>query len=135
LPKLIFLHDRFNTKFLEFNPENYQKLKHRYLERINSVIDYTNDSKVCRQVQLLMYFNEFNFNDCGHCDVCISKRPKDFEKVKIKIVEIIKAQPLTLEDLKEKMVSVSDETWIKAFNELVDDGKVLEHEGVFYLKK
>jgi ATP-dependent DNA helicase RecQ len=135
LPKLIFIQDRVNTKFLEFNPENYQKLKQRYLERINSVIDYTNEDKVCRQVQLLIYFNEFNYSDCGHCDVCISKRPKDFEKVKAKIVDIIKAQPMTLNDLKEKMSSVNDETWVKAFNELVDDGRILEHETVFYLKK
>ncbi len=135
LPKLIFIQDRVNTKFLEFNPENYQKLKQRYLERINSVIDYTNEDKVCRQVQLLIYFNEFNYSDCGHCDVCISKRPKDYEKVKAKIVDIIKAQPMTLNDLKEKMKSVNDETWVKAFNELVDDGRILEHETVFYLKK
>jgi ATP-dependent DNA helicase RecQ len=135
LPKLIFIQDRVNTKFLEFNPENYQKLKQRYLERINSVIDYTNEDKVCRQVQLLIYFNEFNYSDCGHCDVCISKRPKDFEKVKAKIVDIIKVQPMTLNDLKEKMKSVNDETWVKAFNELVDDGRILEHETVFYLKK
>ena len=135
LPKLIFIQDRVNTKFLEFNPENYQKLKQRYLERINSVIDYTNEDKVCRQVQLLIYFNEFNYSDCGHCDVCISKRPKDYEKVKAKIVDIIKAQPMTLNDLKEKMKSVNDETWVKAFNELVDDGRILEHETIFYLKK
>ena len=135
MPKLIFIQDRVNTKFLEFNPENYLKLKHRYLERINAVIDYTNENKVCRQVQLLMYFNEFNYNDCGHCDVCISKRPKDFEKTKLKIIEIIKTQPLSLEALKEKMTSVNNETWVKAFNELVDDGKVIEHETIFYLKK
>ncbi len=135
LPKLIFLQDRVNTKYLEFNPDNYLKLKQRYLERINSVIDYTNEDKICRQVQLLIYFNEFNYSDCGHCDVCISKRPKDFEKVKTKIQEILKKDALTLVDLKEKMRSVNDDTWVKAFNELVDDGKVSEHDGVFYVKK
>lgn len=135
LPKLIFVQDRVNTKFLEFNPENYQKLKQRYLERINAVIDYTKEDKICRQVQLLMYFNEFNYSDCGHCDVCISKRPKDYEKVRQKILDVLKAQAMSLEDLKEKMSSVNDESWIKAFNELVDDGKISEHEGVFYVKK
>ncbi|MBA2612381.1 MAG: RecQ family ATP-dependent DNA helicase [Bacteroidetes bacterium] len=135
LPKLIFLQDRVNTKYLEFNPENYKKLKQRYLERINAVINYTKENNICRQVQLLMYFNEFNYNDCGHCDVCISKRPKDFEKVKAKMIEILKAQASTLEDLKEQMYSVNDETWIKAFNELVDDGRVLQHEDIFYVKK
>ena len=135
LPKLIFVQDRVNTKFLEFNPENYQKLKQRYLERINAVIDYTKEDKVCRQVQLLIYFNEFNYSDCGHCDVCINKRPKDYEKVRNKILTAIKEKPMSLEDLKEKMTSVNDETWIKAFNELVDDGNISEHEGVFYIKK
>ncbi len=134
LPKLIFVQDRVNTKYLEFNPDNYKKLKQRYLERINAVIDYTKEDKVCRQVQLLMYFNEFNYSDCGHCDVCISKRPKDYEKVKAKMLEILKAQASTLEDLKEQMYSVNDETWIKAFNELVDDGRVLQHEDIFYVK-
>ncbi len=135
LPKMIFLQDRVNTKYLEFNPENYQKLKQRYLERINAVIDYTKEDKICRQVQLLMYFNEFNYSDCGHCDVCISKRPKDYEKVRKKILDVVKAQAMSLEDLKEKMTSFNDETWIKAFNELVDDGNISEHEGVFYVKK
>ncbi|MDP1802213.1 MAG: ATP-dependent DNA helicase RecQ [Bacteroidota bacterium] len=134
LPKLIFVQDRVNTKYLEFNPENYKKLKQRYLERINAVIDYTKEDQVCRQVQLLMYFNEFNYSDCGHCDVCISKRPKDYEKVKAKMLELLKAQASTLEDLKEQMYSVNDETWIKAFNELVDDGMISQHEDIFYVK-
>lgn len=134
LPKLIFVQDRVNTKYLEFNPENYKKLKQRYLERINAVIDYTKEDQVCRQVQLLMYFNEFNYSDCGHCDVCISKRPKDYEKVKAKMLELLKAQASTLEDLKEQMYSVNDETWIKAFNELVDDGRISQHEDIFYVK-
>ncbi len=135
LPKLIFLQNRVNSKYLEFNPENYQKLKQRYLERINAVIDYTKEDKVCRQVQLLIYFNEFNYTDCGHCDVCINKRPKDYEQIRNKILDVIKDTPMSLEDLKEKMISVNDETWIKAFNELVDDGKISEHETVFYVKK
>lgn len=133
LPKLVFMQDRINTKFLEFNPENYHKLKENYLEKINSVIDYTNNDKLCRQVQLLMYFNEFNYSDCGHCDVCISKRPKDYETVKTKIISILQTSQHSLEDLKEKMKSNNSETWIKAFNELIDDGVILVDEDIYYL--
>ncbi|MGZ3901009.1 MAG: RecQ family ATP-dependent DNA helicase [Bacteroidia bacterium] len=135
LPKLIFLQDRVNTKFLEFDPENYFKLKELYLEKINAVIDYTNNDKVCRQVQLLMYFNEHNYSDCGYCDVCLSKKPKGYEKVKAKIKDTIKARPMSLSDLKDKMISSSDEVWIKAFNELIDDGVLEERDDVFYLVK
>ncbi|MGZ3918834.1 MAG: RecQ family ATP-dependent DNA helicase [Bacteroidia bacterium] len=135
LPKLIFLQDRVNTKFLEFDPENYFKLKELYLEKINAVIDYTNNDKVCRQVQLLMYFNEHNYSDCGYCDVCLSKKPKGYEKVKAKIKDTIEARPMSLSDLKDKMISSSDEVWIKAFNELIDDGVLEERDDVFYLVK
>ena len=60
LPKLFFNQDRINGKYLEFNPNNYYHLKQRYSERIQSVIDYTENDKLCRQVQLLMYFNEID---------------------------------------------------------------------------
>ncbi|MCE3228450.1 MAG: ATP-dependent helicase [Bacteroidetes bacterium] len=133
LPKLIFLQDRVDAKFLEFNPENYHKLKELYLEKINAVIDYTNNDKLCRQVQLLMYFNEHNYSDCGYCDVCLSKKPKGFEKVKKKIKDVVKNKPMSLLDLKEEMKSTNDEVWVKAFNELVDDGNLKEEEGIFYL--
>lgn len=128
LPKLVFMQDRIQTKYLEFNPENYHKLKTQYLERINSVIAYTDNDQLCRQVQLLMYFNEFNYVDCGHCDVCIAKRPKDYEAVKLKLMGILKNKRLSLEQIKEGMKMHNDDTWIKAFNELVDDGIVQENE-------
>jgi ATP-dependent DNA helicase RecQ len=135
LPKLVFIQNRIHGKYLEFNPENYHKLKEQYQERINSVIAYTNNNELCRQVQLLMYFNEFNYNDCGHCDVCISKRPKDYEKVKNKILSVLKNTHLSLEQIGEKMKGNNDETWIKAFNELIDDGIIRGEEEVYYLRK
>ncbi len=135
LPKLVFMQDRIQTKYLELNPENYHKLKAQYLERINSVIDYTDNDQLCRQVQLLMYFNEFNYSDCGHCDVCISKRPKDYEKIKSKILSLLKNKTLVLEQIKENMKNNTDETWIRAFNELVDDGMVKEGEEGYSLTR
>ncbi|MBI2720877.1 MAG: RecQ family ATP-dependent DNA helicase [Bacteroidetes bacterium] len=134
LPKLIFLQDRVNIKFIEFNPENYFRLKQLYLEKINAVIDYTNNDELCRQVQLLIYFNEFNYSDCGYCDVCLAKKPKGFEKVKQKIIALFKKESFTLQQLKTRMTSVNDETWIGAFNELVDDGILIQNEDTFNLR-
>jgi ATP-dependent DNA helicase RecQ len=135
LPKIIFLQNRVNAKYLEFNPENYQKLKQRYLDRINSVINYSNENNICRQTQLLIYFNEINYTDCGYCDVCLSKRPKDYDNIKHKLIEVLTEQPRSLNDLKEKMMAFSNETWVKALNELLDDGKIRENNSLFYLSK
>ena len=32
-PKLIFMNDRVQVKYMEFSPENYHKLKERHLQR------------------------------------------------------------------------------------------------------
>lgn len=134
IPKLIFLQDRVNIKQMEFNPDNYHKLKANSVLKIQSVINYTSNDKLCRQVQLLMYFNEFNHSPCSHCDVCISQKPKDLGKVKKKIIAILKSQTLSLEEIKKKMISVNDELWIKALNELIDDDLILENGSEYRLK-
>jgi ATP-dependent DNA helicase RecQ len=135
LPKIIFVQDRLNQKFLELSADNYHLLKERALERINSIIDFSNNNAICRQVQLLMYFNEFNYADCGHCDVCISKRPKDYESVKKKITVALRDHSLSLDQLRSRMTANNDETWIRAFNELIDDGVIVENESLFSLRK
>jgi ATP-dependent DNA helicase RecQ len=135
LPRLIFMQDRVNTKYLEFDPANYHRLKQRHLERMNAVIEYSNNNQLCRQVQLLMYFNEFNYSDCGHCDVCIAKRPKDYGRVKDLLLGHIGSGPVTLDELKGKMSRSNDQTWIKALNELVDDGVIEEKGNKYALKK
>lgn len=135
LPKLIFNQNRINGKYLEFNPNNYYHLKQRYLERIQSVIDYTDNDKLCRQVQLLMYFNEINYTDCGHCDVCINKRQIDFEKIKQQITQILTNNLYSLEQLNNQMTKFNSVSWIKIFNEMIDDGIIKSSEKGFYLNK
>lgn len=135
LPKLVFLENRIHAKYLELNPDNYHKLKQHYKERIESVISYTANDQLCRQVQLLMYFNEFNYSDCGHCDVCISGRPKDYEPVKNKLLSVLREARLSLDQLKENMKGCNEETWVRAFNELIDDGYVIEENAVYSLRR
>jgi ATP-dependent DNA helicase RecQ len=91
-----------------------------------------NENAVCRQVQLLTYFNEFNNSDCGYCDVCLSHKPKNYDVIKKRIIEVLNSQALTIEELKAAMSKYNDETWVKAFNELIDDG-VIKMNDRFYL--
>lgn len=132
LPKLNFVQHRVNPKYIEFDPENYEFLKQKHLQRIESVIAYVNNDKVCRQVQLLTYFNEFNNSDCGYCDVCLNKKPKNYDEIKKRIVDILRSQALTIEELKTNMARYNDDTWVKAFNELIDDG-VIKMDNKLYL--
>ena len=135
LPKLFFNQDRINGKYLEFNPNNYYHLKQRYSERIQSVIDYTENDKLCRQVQLLMYFNEIDYSNCGHCDVCINNRQKDLEKIKQQIIQVLTNNLYSLEQLNSHMKNLNSVSWIKIFNEMIDDGIIKSSEKGYYLNK
>ena len=135
LPKLFFNQDRINGKYLEFNPNNYYHLKQRYSERIQSVIDYTENDKLCRQVQLLMYFNEIDYTNCGHCDVCINNRQKDLEKIKQQIILVLTNNLFSLEQLNFHMKNLNSVSWIKIFNEMIDDGIIKSSEKGYYLNK
>ena len=135
LPKLFFNQDRINGKYLEFNPNNYYHLKQRYSERIQSVIDYTENDKLCRQVQLLMYFNEIDYSNCGHCDVCINNRQKDLEKIKQQITLVLTNNLFSLEQLNSHMKNLNSVSWIKIFNEMIDDGIIKSSEKGYYLNK
>ena len=135
LPKLFFNQDRINGKYLEFNPNNYYHLKQRYSERIQSVIDYTENDKLCRQVQLLMYFNEIDYTNCGHCDICINNRQKDLEKIKQQIIQVLTNNLYSLEQLNSHMKNLNSVSWIKIFNEMIDDGIIKLSEKGYYLNK
>lgn len=132
LPKLSFVQNRVNPKYIEFDPENYEFLKQKHLQRIESVIAYANNNMVCRQVQLLTYFNEFNNADCGYCDVCLNKKPKNYDDIKKRIMDVLRLQALTIDELKANMIKYNDDTWVKAFNELIDDG-VIKMDDKHYL--
>ncbi len=135
LPKIIFLENRINNKHIEINPKNYHTLKERYLERMNAVINYVDNNKVCRNIQLLIYFNEIDYTDCGYCDVCIANRPKDYSTIKSKIVTMIKKNPITIVQLKEKFQQYNLTTFVTAYNDLMDDGIIKESEGLIYKRK
>jgi ATP-dependent DNA helicase RecQ len=134
IPKLVFLQNRVHAKYLQLSPDNYKLLKEKAHEKMQAVLDYTNNNKICRQAQLLLYFNELNFSECGHCDVCIQKKSPDLDKLKKKISEILAKGPLSIEDMRTQMRSRKDETWVNALNELIDEGKVKETKSLLVLR-
>jgi len=51
----------------------YEERKARFENRIKAMIEYAEKDFVCRSRMLLIYFDEPDPKDCGHCDVCLKK--------------------------------------------------------------
>ncbi len=125
LPKLIFLQNRLNLKHHSISLINYPVLKQKTLSRINSVVAYVTETKICRSRLLLAYFNETEFKDCGYCDVCIEKHKIALttdtglsEQIKMEVM----AQTLTLEQTIKHFPSINTKRITSLINQMIDDG-------------
>ena len=72
-PYIRYMQRREDSEYLLFPPDVYDHLKKRYEERIHAIIAYTKAEKQCRSRLLLHYFGEEDSDDCGMCDICLSK--------------------------------------------------------------
>ena len=55
------------------------------LEKLRSIIEYVNNNKICRNIQLLNYFGEKNIKKCKTCDICFAENNQS-NKVDYKLI-------------------------------------------------
>ena len=72
-PFIIFTTSREENRFVSIPRTVYEERKKRFEKRIFSMVDYAEETDVCRSRMLLIYFGELSPDDCGHCDVCLKK--------------------------------------------------------------
>jgi ATP-dependent DNA helicase RecQ len=110
-PFIIYTSSREDIKFITIPQSVYEERKKRFSKRIHSIIDYTENSDVCRSRMLLVYFGETNSKDCGCCDVCLRKNESglsnwEYRLIGEKLEEAFKSQ--TTYRLNELVDSISE---------------------------
>ncbi|MBR3443580.1 MAG: RecQ family ATP-dependent DNA helicase [Bacteroidaceae bacterium] len=75
-PTITFRQPRIETERLYLSAQVYDDRKRDYEERISHIIDYVTNHDTCRSRMLLDYFGETAEEDCGQCDVCLSKKKR-----------------------------------------------------------
>ena len=73
IPAILYLTPRLDNDELRISHLIYEDRKARQEKRINAMIEYIDNDKECRLVQLLRYFGEELDHKCGKCDYCISR--------------------------------------------------------------
>jgi len=75
-PTLEFLINKMNTANIPFDNQQYYDRKKIIATQTESVINFIENDRECRSIQLLNYFGELNSQECEICDVCLSKKAK-----------------------------------------------------------
>ncbi|MBN1789011.1 MAG: RecQ family ATP-dependent DNA helicase [Bacteroidales bacterium] len=112
-PMVIFFEERLDEKSIYISKENYQTRKERYEERANAMLHYSLSRDKCRSQLLLEYFNEPGSPPCGECDICRIKnesalRQEDFNMLREDIQAVLALQPMTPEQLFERIPANRD---------------------------
>ncbi|MCK5705319.1 MAG: RecQ family ATP-dependent DNA helicase [Cyclobacteriaceae bacterium] len=73
-PQIAFITPRFDASKLPLNKQRLTDRRGVQKKKMEAMINYVEHSNQCRTGMILEYFNERNFQDCGHCDYCLDKK-------------------------------------------------------------
>lgn len=102
-PQLAFITPRYDALKLPLNRKRLQERRAIQKEKLLAMLNYVEDNNRCRTSMILEYFNEKNFEDCGHCDYCLNKKKSlsksDHQRIREIVHYELKKGPRLPEDL------------------------------------
>ncbi|MEN8139492.1 MAG: ATP-dependent DNA helicase RecQ [Bacteroidota bacterium] len=90
--KIKFLLPRNEKYIIGSISKSIETRNERLKNRIKAIINYAENSKECRNHQMLQYFDQKKGKECGLCDVCVSKKEKQIYSINIEkeIINLLK---------------------------------------------
>ncbi len=104
---LTFLVPREDDKTINIISREVEALNRKKLVQVNSVLKYIENSKTCRSIQLVTYFDETTATKCGICSVCkpqIARLTKaETRELAKKILALLEGEDLNSREISEKL--------------------------------
>lgn len=105
-PTLTFLHDRNADDSLLLDNKFLTARRNDYIEKLQAVLRYYQNTTVCRSSMLVRYFGEENPADCGICDICLIRKKTDFSagefnRITASVQQLLTTQKLSMGRLAE----------------------------------
>jgi ATP-dependent DNA helicase RecQ len=132
-PQIVLLQNRMYADNFTINASGYLKRKQNFEARIDAMINYIQSVLECRGKLIARYFNaDFN-HSCGICDNCINAKTiqlstEEFEKLSTRIIELLKANSLKIEQIFEALKGFNKEKVWKVIDYLVAEKKLVANK-------
>ena len=130
-PQILFLSEFVDTKHFGLSKENYYDRKKDAEERVKAVVDFVNNDRECRSVQLLRYFNEKTKKTCGRCDVCQRQALVPYDSIEEKLRTVMGEEELPVKEVLSRCDEFDESQVLDAIRFLVDNGVLqVEDDGM-----
>ena len=129
-PQLTFLTQRYDAGKLPLNFKRISERKTLTESKAKSMVEYSNQERICRTQFIQEYFGESTDRECGICDICIEKKKSDQpisteEKLKNLILETLaQTEGLREQELFNLIQKPTSSKNLAVLRKLIDQGRV-----------
>ena len=139
-PNIQYITERLDTKYFSLSDEVYKNRKDDAAKRIQAVIDFVNNNKDCRSVQLLRYFGENIKKQCGKCDVCSSKNQmnvnnSEYQDICESIIYELKENESDVYNVLNKINKYHEEKVLNTIRLMIDNNIIKDDNGILKYNK
>ncbi|MFD1294362.1 ATP-dependent DNA helicase RecQ [Lutibacter holmesii] len=123
--KLNFMVVREDAYTINRISKNIEKRNNLKYEKLKAVINFIQNKQTCRTIQLLTYFNETCKEQCGTCDVCISKNKTkvSLKSISEEILKTLQNQTLSSSEL-AAILNFTEEEILNSLKILLEQNKI-----------
>ena len=120
-PQIYFFTNRAPAQSLAVNPQHYLHRKQQYELRLETMLRYLDDAKICRSRFIAHYFGDFKTPACGICDICLGEKKQSldeemFKKIEQRIYKNIPEDGTTVKELLHHLHDIRKEHVWKVIN-------------------
>jgi len=124
---LTFLVPREDDKTINVISREVEALNQKKRSQVNAVLQYIDNTKTCRSVQLVSYFGETKAIPCGICSVCTFQHPRssknELHEIARNILLMLESERLTSREISEKL-TFTESNILKVLRLLMDAEKI-----------
>ena len=130
--RITFVLPRQDAERLPIDRMVLEARRNLHLRKMESIIQYAEQSQRCRMQLIQEYFDEITYSTCGICDVCIEKSKqlnstttKDYET---QIIYLLTNHAMSPEELEQQVAPKEKDLFVEVLREAVDAGQVYYDE-------
>ena len=128
-PQLTFTTVRHEASRLPLDVKQLQWRKNRDVDKLLAMKRFVTESRRCRTLQLMEYFDEFSEHGCGVCDVCLQKRKHksgadNHGKYRQQIRLLLANRTCGLTELVKSLGINDEKAIVETLREMTDAGEV-----------
>ena len=108
--QILYIQNRVENKHLVLSEEELLERRNSEIQRMNFILNYSEQKTNCRTKILLSYFGEEQKENCGICDVCRNNNKLElsdikFKEIKNKILSIVENKGYLIRQICTKIKS------------------------------